>query len=128
MQLQKIFFTAIAVVFFTACVNPGKEIKFNNNKVYFKDGATKEDGQKLGEYLVKTGYFDTTGQKGVDVQVLKNSNSFVVNFVVDTAAFKQHPEAYNTFKSFESEISKNVFGGGTVTIGVVDGELKEVKH
>lgn len=128
MQLQKILFTTTIILLFIACINPGKEVKFKNNKVYFKDGATKEDAQKLGEYLVKTGYFDTTREKEVDVQLLKEGNKFNVNFVVDTTAYNQHPEAYNTFKSTEGELSQNVFGGGKVNVGVVGPDLKEIKH
>ena len=119
----------IIIVSLTSCVNPGKEIKFHANKIYYKDGATEQDGQKLGDYMVKTKYFDTTDQKERDIQLLKEGDTYKVNFVVDTAAFNQRPtEGYNIFKSFEPELSQNVFSGGKVNVGVVGPDLKEVKH
>lgn len=126
---KKIVLLSLAIIVSLAsCMNPGKEIKFHTNKVYYKDGATEQDGQKLGDYLVKTKYFDTTTEKERDIQVLKEGDTYKVNFVVDTVAFKQQPDAYNLFKSLESELSQNVFSGGKVNVGVVGPDLKEVKH
>ncbi len=126
--LNKTLLVAVTIISFTACVNPGKEVKFNNkNKIYVKDGATEDDAKKFGSYLQKMNYF-SNDEKERAVQLLKKDNDYIANFVVDTVYLKQHPELYASFKALESDFSTNVFGGSKVVVNLVDPSLKEVKQ
>lgn len=126
--LNKVLFLVAVIISFTACVNPGKEVKFNNkNSIYVKDGVTEDDAKKLGSYLQKISYFSSDEQERA-VQLLKKDNDYIANFVVDTTYLKQHPELYNSFKVLESDFSANVFGGRKVLINLVDPTLKKIKQ
>lgn len=126
--LNKVLFLVAVIISFTACVNPGKEVKFNNkNSIYVKDGVTEDDAKKLGSYLQKISYFSSDEQERA-VQLLKKDNDYIANFVVDTTYLKQHPELYNSFKALESDFSANVFGGRKVVINLVDPTLKKIKQ
>ncbi len=125
--LKKSLLLTATITFFVACTNPGKEIKINgNNKVYIKEGATDENAKQLGDYLMKVNYFPNDGKERA-VQIRKESNKYIVSFVVDTAYYKQHSEVAEVFKSYEADIS-NVFGGTPVEVKAVDPALKEIKH
>lgn len=126
--LNKTLLVAATIIFFTACVNPGKEVKINNkNKIYVKDGATEEDAKKLGPYMQKINYFENDEQERA-IQLTKEGSQYVIKIVVDTVYLKQHPEFSTILKNLGPDISKEVFSNTPAVVKLVDPSLKEVNY
>ncbi len=56
--MKKAFYTIILLLLAVACSNYGEKLEFNEGQLYYTENVSSEDAQKLGEYLVKVGFFD----------------------------------------------------------------------
>jgi pectate lyase len=106
------------------CKSYGDKIKINDqSEVYYKDGATKEEAQKLGDFLLKNNYFDTKTEKSV--QLTKDADTFDVRFVVDKARAQESlKETQETFSALGMLLSMEVFGGKYVSVMLADPYMK----
>ncbi len=119
----------VVMVAIAACnlLNPyGKKVNINSkSEVYLKgEGVTEAEATKLGNYLLKIGFFDDSTQKSV--QLLKDS-TYVVKFVVDAEALKQNPSAEVSFMAIQMLITDSVFNGNKVRVVLADSNLKDIK-
>ena len=106
-----------------ACSSYGTKLDFNNGELYYTDNVTEADAKKLGEYLVKSGFF---GGKKVTVQLDKSGATYQFRMVVMPE--KQSDEAtLILMKAFAGEISEEVFGGAPTELHICDDQLKTVK-
>lgn len=122
-------FLLVLLMFFSACnlLNPyGKKVTINSkSEVYLKgEGVTEAEATKLGNYLLKIGFFDDSTQKSV--QLLKDS-TYVVKFVVDEKALKDNPAAEVSFMAIQMLITDSVFNGNKVRVVLADNNLKDIK-
>jgi hypothetical protein len=122
-------FLLVVMVAIAACnlLNPyGKKVNINSkSEVYLKgEGVTEAEATKLGNYLLKIGFFDDSTQKSV--QLLKDS-TYVVKFVVDAEALKQNPSAEVSFMAIQMLITDSVFNGNKVRVVLADSNLKDIK-
>src|SRR5215204_5433452 len=90
-----------------ACSSYGTKLDFNNGELYYTDKVTETDAKKLGDYLVKSGFFN--GKK-ITVQLDKAGATYQFRMVV--LPEKQTDETtLELMKSFAGEISEDVFSG-----------------
>ena len=106
-----------------ACSSYGTKLDFNNGELYYTDNVTESDAKKLGEYLVKSGFFD--GKK-LTVQLDKSGSTYQFRMVV--VKEKQNDEAtIELMKSFAGEISEDVFNDAPTELHICDDQLKTIR-
>jgi hypothetical protein len=106
-----------------ACGNYGTKLDFNNGELYYTDNVTESDARKLGDYLVKEGFFN--GKK-ITVQLDKAGSTYQFRMVVQ--AEKQNDETtLELLKPFAEDISENVFNNAPTELHVCDDQLKTVR-
>lgn len=104
----------------------GKKVKINDkNEIYYKgDSVTEADAKNLGNYLLKTGYFNP--QKGATVQLTKDNDKYIVRMVYDKTVFDKNKDQISLILWFlQDQISENVFNGKKVNIALADDKLKD---
>ena len=80
---MKKLFPILTLALLTAC-GYGESVTFNGTEVYYKDGATLEDAEKLGEYLVESEFADGVEKS---VMIVKNEDGeYVFRMVVQEGA------------------------------------------
>ena len=115
-----------AALLVTACNSYGDKIKINDkSEVYYKDGASKDDAQRLGNFLLKNSYFDSLSEKSV--QLTKNKDTFDVKFVVDKAKVEQQGNSEFLFQILGAAISSEVFANKPVKVILADQYMKGFK-
>jgi hypothetical protein len=106
-----------------ACSTYGTKLEFNNGELYYTDNVTEADAKKLGEYLVKSSFFD--GKK-LTVQLDKSGSTYQFRMVV--VPEKQNDEATAILlKTFAETISEEVFNDAPTELHICDNELKTVR-
>jgi hypothetical protein len=120
-----LLFIAVATA---SCNSYGDKLNINDkSEVYYKEGASKEDAKKLGDYLLKNNYFDTKSQK--TVQLTKTKDTFNVKFVVDkTLAEKEASSIESTFTAFGMLLSLQVFDGKPTKVKLADKYLETFRE
>src|SRR5215218_9184236 len=109
---KKNFITTILIVTVLmaiglACTGYGTKLDYNNGELYYTDNVTESDAKKLGDYLVKSGFFN--GRK-ITVQLDKAGSTYQFRMVVMPE--KQNDETtMELLKPFAGEISEDVFNG-----------------
>ncbi len=106
-----------------ACSSYGTKLDFNNGELYYTDNVTEADARKLGDYLVKSGFFD--GRK-ITVQLDKAGATYQFRMVV--VKEKQNDEATALLmKTFAGEISEEVFNDAPTELHICDDQLKTIR-
>jgi hypothetical protein len=106
-----------------ACSNYGTKLDFNNGELYYTDNVTEADARKLGEYLVKTGFFN--GRK-ITVQLDKAGVTYQFRMVVQPEKQNDEPTAV-LMKAFAGEISEDVFNDAPTELHICDDQLKTLR-
>lgn len=95
--------------------------------VYYRGrGVTKEDAQKLGDYLVDAGYFNDDNTKMVFLT--QKDGEYNVRFIVDRKKVKENEEdVVHAFKVFQHLISLKVFSGQKSNVLLTDTKMKDMQ-
>jgi len=118
---------AIVVPSFSACTGGyGKEYKLDSkHNVYYKgEGVDEARAKKLANYLKEMNYFQDSIE--CTVQLVKNKDTFNLNFVVDETKLTTGYE--NKFLLFGTFISESVFDKSPVTIQLTNNKLEPFKN
>lgn len=105
----------------------GNKVTINDKSdVFYKGkGVTESDAKRLGDYLLREGYFDTTTSKSV--QLVKDSSAWVVRLVVDK---EKYANADGTIAMsmiiFQQAMSEQVFNKEKTRLELVDDEMKPI--
>ena len=106
-----------------ACGSYGTKLDFNGGELYYTDNVTEADAKKLGDYLVKSGFFD--GRK-ITVQLDKSGSTYQFRMVV--VKEKQNDDATMILmKAFAGEISEDVFNDAPTELHICDDQLKTLR-
>lgn len=119
----------ISCIGFVSCniLSPyGKKVNINpTSEVYYKgDGVTEADAVKLGQYLLRNKYFDSTTTKSVQ---LTKDTIFVVKFVIDETKLKDNPMAEIGFMAMKFLLQDSVFNGQKIKVILANTEMKGIK-
>lgn len=118
---------AIIAASISACnQNYGKEYKLDKmHNVYYKgEGVDEAQAKKLAAYLKEQEYFQDSINS--TVQLVKNKDTFNLNFVVDETKLMSGYE--NKFLIFGAYISEMVFEKAPVTIQLTNDKLEPFKN
>lgn len=102
--MRKFLILSITLLFIS-CSNYGEKITFNGTDVYYKDGATKEEAEKLGNYLVESGFSNKDKKKSVQLIRDSDSNNLIFRMVVGQGVADDSSNDF-IFKTFATNLSK----------------------
>lgn len=118
-------FTAItALLLSTGCFNNyGTLIEFNGGELYYTEFVTEAEANRLGEFLVETGYYD-----GIEktVQITKDEGTYQFRMVSKEGA-AEDPEFIELAGLYAQEMAEYVFNGAPVEVHFCDGRLKTLR-
>lgn len=125
---MKILKTTI-IVFFSFflinCSNYGEKLQFEKTEVYYTDNVNKEEAEKLGNFLVNSGF---AGENKKSVQLSKNKENGNYQFRMVTTKEAAESKTYETiFKYYAKQISDSVFDKKPVEFHVCDNVFKTLK-
>jgi hypothetical protein len=109
--------------FLPGCDNYGTRLTFNKGELYYTAAVTKDEAQKLGDFLVREKFFDGNEKT---VQLNKAAGVYEVRMVIKKG-FDQDPHNLELFKEFAAQISRDVYGSAPVDIHLCDEYLKTLR-
>jgi hypothetical protein len=115
------------ILLLSSCTNFGTKVKIAGTKgeVFYKDGATESDANKVGTFLKQDGFLSTS--KAASVQVSKKAGRYIVRFVYDKQYYNSKPELEDVFRVYGAKISKELFNGQKVDVALADKYFKDFK-
>lgn len=117
--MKKLLSFLAIVSIFAACKSYGDKYKVNDkSEIYFKDGMNADDAKRLGDFLVRNGYFDSTSSRSV--QLTKAKDTINIKFVVDKAKVAEETGADALFTIMGSAIKTEVFASKPVKVVLAD--------
>ena len=99
--MKKIYLLLSAIALLVSCADYGEKKIFNGTEVYYKDGVTEAQSDKLGESLVTSGFADGAGKS---VQFLKDGDHYIFKMVIKEE-FLNDKSMQNIFNIFPKELS-----------------------
>ncbi len=128
--MRSIILFIVLAVGISACTNYGKKVTIEGTKgeVYYKgDGVTKEDAEKLGNYLKKDiPYFDNERRKSIQLMKAKDGG-YDIHFAVDQKKLEETPDAIESFTQIGAALSIDVYNNQPVNIFLTDSKFKDFK-
>jgi len=121
---SKILLLLIVSALFISCTNYGKKISKNKTVIYYTDGATVEEAQKLLDYLVESVFTDGNGKS---VQLVKDeeTNNLIFKMVVGEDVYNS-TDYDNVFSVFPANLSK-AFNGAPIDVHITDDSFETKK-
>ncbi len=127
--MRKFFFLLImGLVLVTACNEYGDKVQINaKSEVYYKEGVSEAEAKKLGDFLLKKEYFNSTDERSA--QLTKENGAYVVKFVVNEEKLNQDKDnVLLGFKVWQMWIQDNVFNGAKTKLVLTDDKFKDVQQ
>jgi hypothetical protein len=103
--------------------NYGTELKFNGGQLFYTSAVTKQEAEKLGNYLIKQDFFDGNSKT---MQLNKSGDTYELRMVIKKGV-DQDSDFIDGIKEFNNEISKNVFSSAPVETHLCDEKLKTIR-
>jgi hypothetical protein len=117
------FALAVVVEMISAPMTLGQKMMFNGGELYHTSSVSEPEARKLGEYLVKSGFFDGSRKS---VQITRSNGTIQFRMVV-IKGMQTNPQLVQAATQFSKELSRDVFGGELVEIHLCDEYLKTLK-
>ena len=125
MKTFKILFILFCTVLFFACSGYGEKLQYNKTEVYYTDNVEKTEAEKLGDFLISSGF---AGENEKSVQLSKNEETGNYQFRMVTTEEAANSESYQTiFKMFARQISDSVFNKKPVDFHVCNNTFETLK-
>ncbi len=101
----------------------GKKLVFNGGDLYFTSTVTPESAKKVGNYLVKSNFFD-----GSSKSALLNRTGDIHEFKISIkTGAEDDPNILAAGTQLISDLSKDIFDGSQVNVYLTDNEFKTLK-
>lgn len=121
-----LIFWAVAAIFIMPSVfrdKLGTELNFNKAQLFYTSTVTKDEAERLGNYLVKQGLF---GDNPMTVQLNKSGNTYQFR-MVGKEGIDRDPDVINSLKELNELISENVFNSSPVETHICNDKLKTIR-
>lgn len=99
--------------------NHGTELKFKQGQLFYTSAVTREEADRLGNYLVKTGYF---GDRPVTVQLNKVKSTYEFRFLSEPGV-AEDPRVLQKLRGMARTLSRDVFDDQRVVVHLCDKNL-----
>ncbi len=123
-NLSKIF-VCFAIILLTSCNPYGQKITYDQLEIYYKDGVTKEEASKAGDYIIAEKIVSNLNKKR-SFQITKKHGRFIFKMVVNPELVSNVEFMQLASQATES-LSKDVFNGADVDIELCDAPFKTFK-
>ena len=100
--MKKIITLLSVIALLASCANYGEKKMFNGTEVYYKDGITEAQADKLGESLVSSGFADGNGKS---VQFVKDDDNYIFKMVINEESI-DNKSLESVFNIFPKELSE----------------------
>ncbi len=102
----------------------GKKRTFGAGELYYRDGIEEAEADKLGTYLLETGFFDEETPKSV--QLLKEENTYVFRMVA-RPEYAEDEGFARTMEFASMELSGEVFESAPVRVELTDERFRVIR-
>lgn len=99
--MKKVITLIAAVALFVSCANYGEKKVHNGTEVYYKDGVTEAEADKLGESLITSGFANGDPKS---VQFVKDGDTYVFKMVIKEESLND-ASLKSVFNIFPKELS-----------------------
>lgn len=106
-----------------ACSDYGTKLDYNGGELYYTKNVTETEAKKLGDYMVKQGFYDGTKKS---VQLDKSGSTYQFRMVV-VKDKQTDPATIENMKVVADELSKNVFNNAPTEVHICDDQLKTLQ-
>lgn len=121
-------FLLIVIILFSftlsGCGYGEKLTYLGNNELYYTSNVTKSEAEKLGNYLVKNGYF--TNDTEIFMQLDKENRAYEIRMIMKTG-LENDNDIIADLKYLCGDYSRNVFDNKYVDILLCDKNLKTIR-
>ena len=114
---------AILLVVGLACNQYGEKLEYNGGELYYTKNVTEAEAKKLGDYMVKEGFYDGTKKS---VQLDKSGSTYQFRMVV-VKDKQTDPATAAAMKNIANELSQNVFNNAPTEVHICDDQLKTLQ-
>ena len=125
MKIGNIILLLACMVFFSGCRRYGEEVTYNNLQIFYKDGASREEASRLGDYLIRAG-FSNEKEHEVTIQLTRTSDRYQFRMVGKKGAIDD-PDNVKLFHKLATELSREVFDNTVVEVHICDDRLKTLQ-
>ena len=116
---------ALSAVTFPGCNSiHGNQVMYGAGELFYKDGATQDDAEKLGNYLLSVGFFDD--ETPHSTQLIKRGDTYVFRMSVQEDAI-QNGDLERSLRFMSMDISADVFPGTKVDVELTDNDFDTKK-
>lgn len=113
----------ILLLFVSGCgPKYGTELKFKQGQLFYTGAVSKEEAEKLGNYLVKVGFF---GDRPITAQLNKVGATYEFRLVVEPGV-PHEPRSVQRFRGMARTLSTEVFDDQRVVVHLCDKSLTTV--
>ncbi|RCS26325.1 hypothetical protein DUT90_11175 [Polaribacter sp. WD7] len=125
MKITKYVFVLLFSVLILSCIGYGDRLKYDKTDVYYTMKVEKTDAEKLGNYLVSSGFTDG---KEKSVQLSKNDENGNYQFKMVTSKEATDSKSYEViFRLYAQQISDSVFNKQPVEFHICDNTFNTLK-
>lgn len=125
MRLFKIVIILLVSSIFINCSGYGEKLQYNKTEVYYTNDIEKLEAEKLGDFLVSSGF---AGDSEKSVQLAKDDENGNYQFRMVTTKEAAESESYETiFRVFAKQISDSVFQKKPVDFHLCDNTFNTLK-
>jgi len=126
MKILRILVAIIVIVVtlfrVVSCYQRGTKLTFDKSELYYTSQVTEAEAKKVGEVLVKLGYF-----KGTPASVQINKSGGVYEFrAVVKKDIEKDPAMVESFREIGKTISEEALNKAKVVVHLCDTNLKTV--
>ncbi|MFY0602897.1 MAG: hypothetical protein JXQ93_03035 [Flavobacteriaceae bacterium] len=122
--MKKLMLLLVCFTLIIACNTYGEKLEYKKTEVYYTSKVSKEEAQKLGNYLVSSEFADGNNKS---VQLTKGDNGNYVFRMVTTKEASENKTYETLFKIFSKQISDSVFNKAPVDFHVCNNTFKTLK-
>lgn len=115
----------ILIVGLVSCKNYGDKVSKDYLEVYYKDGISKEQAQKVLDYFLPIWKDSSDKSKDKSIQLSKNGDT--INFMMVSIMSVIEKMDENTFYQTGNEISDDLFNGAPVNVVLTDNKFKPIR-
>ncbi|WP_118974750.1 hypothetical protein [Taibaiella koreensis] len=119
-----LFWLVISIFLSSGCSDYGKKIQFGNLDLYYTSAVTKDEADKLGNYLVQRGINNNGAKK--TVQLSKDGYTYQFRMVLKQD-LEQDEDTKRQFEKQAYLISQDVFNGERVEVHACDEDFKTIR-
>ena len=104
---------------------PDKNLVINGDELYYTDNVSKNEVDKLGEYLKETDFF-AQDDNNISIKIDKKEEEYILSLIVDKEKVESS-DISETAKFLGKTLSTEVFNNSKVSVNLCDDRFNSLK-